>query len=62
MGASNSNLARCLEDEFNRLATKGRDYLVLDDVLALRFPPSSWIVDTSHLGVLYIIDRHDEVS
>lgn len=57
MGASNSNLARCLEDEFNRLAKVGRNYLVLDEVLALRLPPSSWNVDTSHLGVLFVIDR-----
>jgi hypothetical protein len=57
MGASNSNLSRCLEDEFNRLAKEGRKYLVLDEVLAIRLTPSSWTVDAVHLGVLFVIDR-----
>ncbi len=57
MGAANSNLTRCLEDEYHRLVKQGRDYLVLDEVLALRLPPSSWAVDPSHLGVLFALDR-----
>lgn len=57
MGAANSNLTRCLEDEHHRLVKQGRDYLVIDEVLALRLPASSWSVDTAHLGVLFALDR-----
>ncbi|CAL8472062.1 g11604 [Coccomyxa elongata] len=60
MGAANSNLTRCIEDEFQRLVKQGRNYLVLEEVLALRLPPSSWAVDPSHLGVLFTVDsNHD---
>ncbi len=58
MGAANSNLTRCIEDEFQRLVKQGRNYLVLEEVLALRLPPSSWAVDPSHLGVLFTVDRY----
>ena len=57
MGAANSNLRRCLEDEFHRLAKNGRDYLVLDEVLSLRLPPSFWTLNTAHLGVIFVLDR-----
>ena len=58
MGAANSNLTRCIEDEFQRLVKQGRNYLVLEEVLALRLPPSSWAVDPSHLSVLFTVDRY----
>ena len=57
MGAANSNLTRCLEDEYQRLRKQGRDHLVVDEVLVLRLPASSWSLDTSHLGVLFMLDR-----
>ena len=53
MGAANSNLTRCLD----RLRKQGRDHLVVDEVLVLRLPASSWSLDTSHLGVLFMLDR-----
>jgi hypothetical protein len=57
MGAANSNLTRCIEDEHHRLVKHDRDYLVIDEILSLRLPPSSWSVDTSHLGVIFMLDR-----
>ena len=55
--ASAPNLHRCLSEEFQRLAKRGRDYLTLDELLALRLPPSAWPVTFSHLGVLHALDR-----
>ena len=55
--ASAPNLHRCLAEEFQRLAKRNRDYLTLDDLLALRLPPSAWPVTFSHLGVLHAMDR-----
>ncbi len=56
-GVDNSNLQRCLRDEFERVASGGRKYLVVDEVLALRLPCSSWPVAFSHLGILHALDR-----
>ena len=56
MGAANSNLTRCLEDEYQRLRKQGRDHLVVDELLIFRLPASSWSLDTSHLGVLFMLD------
>lgn len=55
--ASEPNLHRCLAEEFQRLAKRGRDYLTLDDLLALRLPQSAWPVTFSHIGVLHALDR-----
>ena len=57
MGAQNSNMRRCIEDEFARLASRGRSWLVLAELLQLRLPPSSWSVDPCHLGFLWVLDR-----
>ncbi|KAK9823610.1 hypothetical protein WJX72_004211 [[Myrmecia] bisecta] len=60
MGAQNSNLRRCIEDEFQRLAPEGRSHLVLRQIVQLHLPPSMWVVDTCHLGVLFVLDNdHD---
>ena len=55
--ASAPNLHRCLAEEFQRLDKRGRDYLTLDELLALRLPPSAWPVSFGHLGVLHALDR-----
>jgi hypothetical protein len=57
MGAQNSRLYRSLEEEFGRLAYQGRNHLCLDQILQLKLPPSSWTLDPSHIGVLYVLDR-----
>ncbi|KAK9828381.1 hypothetical protein WJX81_001823 [Elliptochloris bilobata] len=54
--ADNNNLHRFLGEEFQRVAKRGCDYLVLDELLALRLPRSTWPVAFSHLGVLYALD------
>ena len=62
MGAANSNLNRCIEDEYKRLVKQSRDYLVVDEILAFKQPASSWSVDTAHLGVIFMLDRHDPIA
>ena len=56
MGASTSNLKRLVKEEYNRLS-KGRGYLVLDDVLEFQLSLSGWRLDPAHVGVLLAIDR-----
>ena len=58
MGAQNSNMRRCIEFEFIRLKSRGRDYLVLSEILQLRLPATSWTLDPCHLAVLWVLDRH----
>lgn len=58
MGAQNSSLRRSIEEEFTRLACHDRKYLLLDQLLQLRLPPSAWMLDPSHLGVLFLLDRY----
>ena len=58
MGAQNSNLRRVIEDEFaQRTAGTGRDWLRLDELLALQLPQSTYSLDLSHLGILFVLDR-----
>jgi len=60
MGAAQSNsLRRCLDEEFERLRSGGKDYLVLHELLQLRIP-FDLFVDLSHLGVLFYIDKDQD--
>ena len=47
----------CLEDEFNRLAKSGRDYLVLGELLGIKLPFSAWTLEPAHLASLFAADK-----
>ena len=52
----------CLEDEFNRLAKSGRDYLVLGELLGIKLPFSAWTLEPAHLASLFAADRYTYVG
>eukprot|EP00899_Mesostigma_viride_P008209 jgi/Mesvir1/1738/Mv21190-RA.1 len=59
MGAQNSTVRKLLEDEFNRVKDKDKDFLVLDQLIQLHLPVDKK-VDLSHLAVIYMLDaNHD---
>ena len=63
MGAANSNLKRCIEDEYRRLVKQGRDYLIIDEILAFKQPDTPWTpLDLAHLGVIFMLDRHAHLT
>eukprot|EP01025_Chloroclados_australasicus_P012432 TRINITY_DN15725_c0_g1_i1.p2 TRINITY_DN15725_c0_g1~~TRINITY_DN15725_c0_g1_i1.p2 ORF type:complete len:175 (+),score=36.30 TRINITY_DN15725_c0_g1_i1:491-1015(+) len=51
-----NNLKRIISEEFNRLKPPHRDFLGLEEVLRIKLPLSSWMVDLKHLGVLFVLD------
>ena len=46
-----------IDEEFRRLAKKGRKYLVLEEILRFQAKGATIPVDLCHLGVLWVLDR-----
>ena len=57
MGGATSTLRTCLDDDFNRLAKGGRNYLVLGELLGIKLPLSAWTLEPAHLASLFVADR-----
>eukprot|EP00889_Picochlorum_renovo_P006802 jgi/Picre1/33832/NNA_001311.t1 len=49
-----------IEEEFRRLARKGRNHLVLQEVLSFRTTGLTLPVDVWHLGVLWVLDKNHD--
>mmetsp|Transcript_14550 Transcript_14550/g.17627 ORF Transcript_14550/g.17627 Transcript_14550/m.17627 type:complete len:218 (+) Transcript_14550:206-859(+) len=56
MGAHNSNLKRCITEEYDRVRDPSREYLILRELLTFRVPNLIQL-DLSHTGVLFVLDR-----
>lgn len=59
LGLKNSKTRNYIEEEFKRLVRRGRNHLVLQELLRFRTIGLTLPVDLCHLGVLWVLDRCD---
>eukprot|EP00890_Picochlorum_soloecismus_P005762 jgi/Picsp_1/6187/NSC_03541-R1_hypothetical protein CHLNCDRAFT_144926 [Chlorella variabilis] len=59
-GSQGTGSQNYIEEEFRRLARRGRNHLVLKELLRFRTTGLLMPVDVCHLGVLWVLDRNHD--